>query len=482
MDFFVRLSLCYFILIVGYQSSDPTSMLASVGDSVSLPCGSTSTKSCSSVNWAMQEGRAGKSYPLVKSGIVIMQERASRLKVGKNCSLQIHHLDLKDGVVYICEDGKTKSNVSLELLSITLVQDPTTEIGLECYFNNFQGRPYCNNSISREIKWLNEDGTEIKGDRFNKVPVDVCFSRLIITSSRPTDHHRKWTCQVTENSGVKTSYSYTTSLPDGIEEVFSVVGDSVSLSCDNTSFPRNDGIPLWDMASSLVGLSESGTITRVQSGDISGAHINPDSSLVINKVSRLHSGYYKCALNNASLNNIKLYTIEVTAGYASPGSKNLTLTCLLTCVDECGKELNLTWAHSNQDVKQSYRKANKTLISDIFLPDHNSSGTAFCSIYREGVRMATKRWSFQDKMTVPVASWLVPLLIILGFVGGGGVYWRRARQKTEAEEAHDHFGMNHVYEVVLDGSHDGVPLQTGPIRRGAANPNDTVYDLVQHVN
>lgn len=93
-----------------------TTMFASVGGSISLPCGSTSPTYCSSVNWKMKEGQSGIPKFVVKSGKITNQEQASRLTVAQDCSLQIHHLNMSDGVLYICEDTETRSEISLELL------------------------------------------------------------------------------------------------------------------------------------------------------------------------------------------------------------------------------------------------------------------------------------------------------------------------------------------------------------------------------
>ncbi|XP_046891145.1 uncharacterized protein LOC124477414 isoform X2 [Hypomesus transpacificus] len=442
MDFFLMLCLCF--IVVGHQSSGLTTMFASVGGSISLPCGSTSPTYCSSVNWKMKEGQSGIPKFVVKSGKITNQEQASRLTVAQDCSLQIHHLNMSDGVLYICEDTETRSEISLELLKVDLVPAEKTDILLQCYLNNYNGSPFCNETITQEMKWLNEDETEVIGTRFRTDKKNACFHTLFITPKK-SDHHRKWTCQVTDINGIKTSYSYTTSIPDGIEEVFAVVGESVSLRCDNASSLVKGSSPWWrrksEQESALVRLSESETVTAGSRREIPETHMNHDSSLVINKVRPLHSGYYTCSLLNVSLNRIKLHTLEVTAEWASPGRKNLTLTCLLMCGGACGQDLNLTWAPSNPDAKLSTRKDHETLVSTFFLPDPKSNESAFCSVYREGVKMATRKWPFQENRTVILVAWLVPLLILLLCLVGGSVYYLRKKFRRATEEAQGSIGM-----------------------------------------
>lgn len=96
------------------------------------------------------------------------------------------------------------------------------------------------------------------------------------------------------------------SLPlDGIEEVFTAVSESVSLSCSSTSSLRMGGSVTWAVGE------------RPLTDDISPCkgrcHVNRDSSLVISKVSALHAGEYQCsesAERRKVLNRIWLHTLD----------------------------------------------------------------------------------------------------------------------------------------------------------------------------
>lgn len=217
---------------------------------MSLPCGTSYINSCSSVTWSIVKD--GFPNQLELSGKVKTDGpnsgRASRLKVGHDCSLHIQPLEIDDGRLYTCEDGDTSSSVSLQLLNsmlpfminlncpslytlflsecchhyshfflpVTLATDtntaPEMDIKLQCYLNIFSGLvPQCNQSEIK-LNWLNEANTVLQGERFQTERSSACLSTLTIRGVRKTDHHRKWRCQLIEGEVVKTSLSYTTEI------------------------------------------------------------------------------------------------------------------------------------------------------------------------------------------------------------------------------------------------------------------------------
>lgn len=96
---------------------DHSVIFASVGDIISLPCGIPSIKSCSSVNWNMS-GQFGSVTQEVRAGMVTSEN--PRLRVGKDCSLQINHLEIDNARPYVCYDGAFNSSISLEVLQSML--------------------------------------------------------------------------------------------------------------------------------------------------------------------------------------------------------------------------------------------------------------------------------------------------------------------------------------------------------------------------
>ncbi|CAB1334792.1 unnamed protein product, partial [Coregonus sp. 'balchen'] len=412
-------------------------MFASIRDSVHLPCGTSYINSCSSVTWSMEEN--GFPIQLVLSGKVDVKGpkpgRASRLKVGHDCSLQIQPLEIDDGRVYTCEDGATSSRVSLHLLNITLATDtniaPEMDIKLQCHLNIFSGLvPQCNHS-EIQLNWLNEANTVLQGERFQTERSSACLSKLIIRGVKKTDHHRKWRCQLIEGKVVKTSLSYTIEIAGGIEEVFVAVGESVSLPCVTHSSLEVGSRFQWTLGQrSLSSLSQSGDVSAGTQGHLPASLISQDGSLVISNVKTLHSGLYNCSQQN----RILLHTLDVSAEYATPGGNNLTLTCSLTCVED-GRDFHLTWTHSGQDGLQSGPIGhNNTLISKLFLPDRQGTEKIACTVLREGVEMAVKEWTIQRGHVLPGVIWSVPLLLLLlCAVGIRGVYWKRQGKGSAAE-------------------------------------------------
>lgn len=89
---------------------------------------------------------------------------------------------------------------------------------------------------------------------------------------------------------------------------------------------------------------------------------------------------------------------SVSAEYATTGGNNLTLTCSLTCVEDCG-DFNLSWIHSGQDGLKSGPIGHNTLISKLFLPDRQGTEKIACAVLREGVEMAVKEWTIQRGKT-----------------------------------------------------------------------------------
>ncbi|XP_064883580.1 uncharacterized protein LOC115126700 isoform X2 [Oncorhynchus nerka] len=169
---------------------------------------------------------------------------------------------------------------------------------------------------------------------------------------------------------------------------------------------------------------------------------------------------------------IFLLFYSVSAEYATTDRNNLTLTCSLTCVEDCG-DFNLSWIHSGQDGLQSGPTGhNNTLISKLFLPDRQGTEKIACAVLREGVEMAVKEWTIQRGRVLPAVGWSVLLLLLLCAVGGG-VYWKRQGKGSAAqgEEQQTPVGMTHLYDEIQDQ-----PIQPSGVT------NNSFYDLLQAGN
>ncbi|KAM7420593.1 hypothetical protein PAMA_015021 [Pampus argenteus] len=477
---FLLLGLCVLSFIpiaAGLQSSD-NFMFASLGDNVILPCDIPSIKSCLSTNWNMAE-LFGAVSEVVKAGKVTGPNLHRRALL-RDCSLQINHLVNDDARDYTCDNGSFISNISLEILQLT--ENPTPgedKIELHCFLNTYKGLGPCNDRDIR-IKWTTEDNTPIYGNRFHFKNPTNCFSKLII-NKKLIDHHRKWKCQLTQNDMVKVTVSYTTTVTDGIEEEFAAVGDSVSFFCNHTSSHGMGGNVEW----AVGGRPLTDDISR-DKGRTDAFHVNKDSSLLISEVSALHSGDYQCSLVSAGeqkvLNKVRLHTLDITSNYG-PGGDNLTLTCVLTCAQECEKDFNLTWCGSSEyGMQSSLMNVNNSLISTLFLPVLPvRSFEITCCVHREGAVMISKTWSPVKPLQILV--WLASLpLGFLVCVAAGGLYMytkRKHNRDTGTEQTSTE--MNHVYEIIQDENNEEQPLPRQSTRQ-AATTTDSFYDLLQAVN
>lgn len=92
-------------------------------------------------------------------------------------------------------------------------------------------------------------------------------------------------------------------LTDGVEEVFTAVGETVSLSCHNASLVGVAGAVQWALDRRM--LRDEVPLFKGETGTL--------SPLVIGRVSAEHAGDYQCAESTAQqtvLNQIRLHTVD----------------------------------------------------------------------------------------------------------------------------------------------------------------------------
>ncbi|KAL3980879.1 ubiquitin carboxyl-terminal hydrolase 5/13 [Sarotherodon galilaeus] len=477
MDSLSLLVLCLFYLTQAASGHHPAVnsllMVAVEGDNVTLPCGIPSIKTCSSISWDMS-AEFNLTDEII-NGEKPTAPNSHRYRLLKDCSLQITQLVLNDARLYTCKSGTLKSSVSLRILCITEKSLPANDkkMELHCYLSTEKGVDPCFNHKELHIKWSTEDDTPINGSRFAIKHPYNCFSKLII-EKKLTDHHRKWRCHLTQNGLVKATISYTTTVEDGLEEVFATVGESVLLTCGNTSSPDMK----WTLREKQLRDASS-----PDNGQIKASHVNQDSSLVISRLSSLHAGDYQCSHSTDKkdvLNKFRLHTLDVTAMPAGLRGENLTLTCALTCATECEKDFELTWSGSAHKGWQSeLMNINNTLIKKLFLPESSvrSYEDITCSVHREGALVASKKWHAVDPLQTP--AWVALPLVIL-IVAGGLYIYKRKRNKDPANDQPS-TEMTHVYEVVQDDRNEEQQQQLQS-KREAATATTTFYDLLQAVN
>lgn len=416
-------------------------LFATLGDNVTLPCAVSSR--CSSVNWTKTYYRGNLPSALVSSGRVMTPD--PNITLLRDCSLQLRNIDIDDATTYVCDNGIHKTTVNLRILNITeLVTADQNE--LQCFVNDNIGLAKDCNISGLQVRWLAEDHTVIKQDlkRFQLKEESPCFLKLFIIK-KPTDHHRKWTCELSVNGSAKATVSYTTTVADGIEEVFAAVGESLSLACTNTS------------SLGLTGKGQTGTSITFT-----------DSAAIIRNVSPLYAKEYDCIdKEKGKAYKIRLHTLDITSE-RDPSGEKVTLTCVLTCANNtCDEDFSLTW--SQEEMNSSVVNVSGSLISNLSLP--LGPAERVCSALREGVRVATKKWRRDNPL--PGLAWIaVPLALVVVAAGLFCVYKKR-KHNEDAEQLKDQIGMSHIYEDVTECE----PQH----KREAITSNDSFYDLLQAV-
>ncbi|KAM9723276.1 uncharacterized protein ACNS7B_018738 isoform 2-T2 [Menidia menidia] len=431
MSSLLLFGLCVCVLLSQWTEAGPHStetdnlmMFATQGDRITLPCGLTSIKSCSSIKWNKvdakgfaEEVKAGEGrYP-----------KDYKHRLLKDCSLEISRLAQDDACLYSCENGKHTSNVSLHLLEIS--ENPKSgqnTMELQCWLNIFKGYHPCDKNSGIDIKWTTLDDTPIQGKRFEFGDQSPCFSKLKIFQ-KLTDHHRKWKCHVVQSDMIKASVTYTTTVKDGVEEVFAAAGESVSLACSSTSSLSIGGsVP-------QAGETNPVTDSEPERGQTAAVGVNKRSSLVISDLSPLHARDYQCTEQEAQT-KIRLHVLDVSAE-ADKRGENLTLTCVLTCANECEEDFNLTWSGTNQEqisMQSRLMKVSNTLKKVLFLSVWpRSSAEVTCSVHREGAVMASKKWRSPNSLLTP--AWLGLPLGLLMCAAAAGLY-RHKKKKDAANE------------------------------------------------
>ncbi|KAK7886650.1 hypothetical protein WMY93_026271 [Mugilogobius chulae] len=276
-----------FLLVIGFllsmlRGSAPHSsdvvMFATLGDSVTLPCHVSHGSRCSSISWISTDPFFG----IVKNG----QVKAPNMTFLTDCSLHINYMDSKKATIYTCYNDETNASADLQFLNITENTKTEDKTELQCYLNNFKGLSRSCNKTGLQVRWLAEDNTLLKGERFKIENISNCFSKLHIQTKK-TDHLRQWKCEASLNGTGNVTASYQTTVTDGIEEVFAAVSQSVSLTCSNAS-----SLALTEVGQKSTSFSDTG------------------SNTIIRNVLASNSGEYQC-IDKGNPKTIWLHTVDI---------------------------------------------------------------------------------------------------------------------------------------------------------------------------
>ncbi|KAL4618122.1 hypothetical protein GN956_G20934 [Arapaima gigas] len=176
------------------------------GRHATLLCGSVSFPDCSETTWIYNSVTLSPTMTLSKDLTVKLEDRAERLSVGSRCSLHINNISAEDAGLYTCrQPHQHYAAVYLSVLTVT-PQQTDSMLTLQCVLYTYGGPGWCRDRVS--VRWVDHTATDLQKDHRYQVLTSPCSSNLT-TKLESTGSNRRWTCEVTDGSQVKTSYSYT---------------------------------------------------------------------------------------------------------------------------------------------------------------------------------------------------------------------------------------------------------------------------------
>ncbi|XP_020561941.2 uncharacterized protein LOC105354809 [Oryzias latipes] len=190
-----------------------------VGDDVLLPCRTTSSSSsCSDVNWLYQKDPNAASRTEVNNGNVVQSSvGASRLSVSSDCSLLITNITDEDAGRYLCQ-LRNKNELDVYLNTLSISKDPAEvhprgngSVTLQCSLNRHDTTIPCEQN---SIIWVDATGSHLSGEGvgFEFRGQTNCDS--VLTVKHQSGNNKGFTCKFVEDDEVKIDAVYVLDLSD----------------------------------------------------------------------------------------------------------------------------------------------------------------------------------------------------------------------------------------------------------------------------
>ncbi|XP_073728821.1 uncharacterized protein [Misgurnus anguillicaudatus] len=196
-----------------------THVFSSSSENVALPC-NNAPSDCTSTTWIYSNHSSSVTVELFAKGIKKNDiERAERLSLGSNCSLNIYKVTEKDHGLYICRqyvNGQTETDAQVYLHVLHVSSSSTqTEmrsgifVTLTCQLFSYEDS--CKSLIlsdNLQLFWVNQNDNLLSDSRYQILGSGPCIITLT-TALLNEDSNTKWTCLVKMKNETKTSVKYT---------------------------------------------------------------------------------------------------------------------------------------------------------------------------------------------------------------------------------------------------------------------------------
>nr|XP_055065874.1 uncharacterized protein LOC129447916 [Misgurnus anguillicaudatus] len=199
-----------------------THVFSSSGKNVTLSC-INALSDCTSTVWIYNKHISTVTVELINGGVKKKNiERADRLSLGSDCSLNIYKTTEEDHGLYICQQyvngykHGTDAHVLLHVLYVSPSSPTQTEmrsgssVTLICQLFSYEDS--CDSLILVEdlqLFWVNQAGVNLLTDsRYQISSSGPCISTLT-TTLQNEDNNTEWRCLVKMKNEIKTSARYT---------------------------------------------------------------------------------------------------------------------------------------------------------------------------------------------------------------------------------------------------------------------------------
>ncbi|XP_065116799.2 uncharacterized protein [Paramisgurnus dabryanus] len=207
-------------LLTGMSEAEETHVFSSSGENVALPC-INALSNCTSTTWNYNKHRSSGTVELIAGGLKKKNiERAERLSLGSDCSLNIYKITEEDHGLYIClqyvngQKHGTDEPIFLHVLHVYPSSTQTkmrsgSSVTLTCQLFSYEDSCSLVRPDDLQLFWVNQADVNLHEDsRYQKLSSGQCI-RTLTTTFQNEDNNTKWRCLVKKKNENKTSASYT---------------------------------------------------------------------------------------------------------------------------------------------------------------------------------------------------------------------------------------------------------------------------------